>query len=239
MSNEILFLLGPVGVTRIVVVTWIVMAALVGAAALLRTRLRLHDVGSAQQVLEAVLAYLRHEIRSIIGRDPGPFLPLVASLFLFILTSNLLGLVSGTVPFLMPPTADINTTVALALVVFFAVPFYGIWLTGTVHYLKKYVQPVWIMLPFNLISEVSRTAALAVRLFGNMISGEILFGVLLSLMPFLLPLPLMFLSLITGTIQAYIFTILAIVYIGGAVRVVEQDRERDTDQDRDAASASP
>ncbi|MFW5857263.1 MAG: F0F1 ATP synthase subunit A, partial [Planctomycetota bacterium] len=137
-------------------------------------------------------------------------------------------------PGMAPPTADINTTAALAAVVFFAVPVYGVAMRGTVDYLKKYVQPVWILLPFNIISEISRTAALAVRLFGNIVSGEILFGVLLALVPLLLPLPLMFLSLITGTIQAYIFTILAIVYIGGAVRVVES--ETDTSS---AASAAP
>ena len=105
---------------------------------------------------------------------------------------------------------------------FLAVPFYGVIMTGALNYLKTYVQPVWIMLPFNIISDLSRTLALAVRLFGNMLSGEILIGVILSLVPFFLPLPLMFLSLITGTIQAYIFAVLAIVYIGGAVQVVEK-----------------
>ena len=103
-----------------------------------------------------------------------------------------------------------------------AVPCYGIALTGTTNYLKTYVQPTWIMLPFNVISDLSRTLALAVRLFGNILSGEILFGVILMLVPLLFPVLLMFLGLITGTIQAYIFAVLTIVYIGGAVKVVEE-----------------
>jgi F-type H+-transporting ATPase subunit a len=229
MSNEIVFFIGPVEVTRVVVVTWIVMAAIFVVAGILRSRLRPTAPGRAQQVLEAMIDWLREEIRNIIGRDPTPFLPLVGSLFLFILTSNLLALISSAIPYLTPPTANINTTAALALVVFLAVPFYGVAMTGTAEYLKTYVRPVWIMLPFNVLSELSRTVALAVRLFGNILSGEILFGVLLSLVPFLLPLPLMFLSLITGTIQAYIFTILAIVYIGGAVRTVERNQNQSSE----------
>ena len=151
----------------------------------------------------------------------------MASLFIFILVANLTSLVSPLVPGLKPPTADVATAAALASVVFLAVPFYGIAITGTVSYLKTYIKPVFIMLPFNVISDVSRTLALAVRLFGNMLSGEILFGVILALVPLLLPLPLMFLSLITGTIQAYIFAVLTIVYIGGAVKVTKRHEAKE------------
>jgi F-type H+-transporting ATPase subunit a len=225
VEDVVLFHVGPVPVTRIVVVTWGVMGALVLVAALVRLRLRRRDPGWVQQVVEAMLGWLQDEARAIIGRNPWPFIPLIASLFIFILTSNFVSFLSSFFVVLKPPTADINTTAALATVVFLAVPFYGVMMTGTLNYLKTYVSPVWIMLPFNIISDLSRTVALAVRLFGNILSGEILIGVMLSLAPFLLPLPLMFLSLITGTIQAYIFTVLTMVYIGGAVRVVKKHEE--------------
>ncbi len=218
---------------RVIVVTWAVMAAFILFAAFVRLKLRKKAPGTAQRVIEAILGWLGDEIKGIIGRDPGPLIPLVASLFIFILVSNLVAFV---LPFfspffedLTPPTADPFTTAALATVVFLAVPFYGITMTGTVNYLKTYIQPVY-MLPFNIISELSRTLALAVRLFGNILSGHILFAVILSLVPFFLPLPLMFLALITGTIQAYIFAILTIVYIGGAVRVVEKHETEEKTQ---------
>lgn len=222
VENLVLFELGPVPITQITVVTWGVMAALILFAAFVRLRLKKRDPGRAQQVIETMLSWLGDEIRGIIGREPGPFIPLIASLFIFILASNLVAFISSFFAVLKPPTADISTTAALATVVFLAVPFYGIAMTGTLNYLKTYVRPTWIMLPFNIISDLSRTLALAVRLFGNILSGEILFGVVLSLVPFFLPLPLMFLCLITGTIQAYIFAVLTMVYIGGAVRVAEK-----------------
>lgn len=230
LEEQVVFWLGPVPVTRILVVTWGVMAALVVFAAYVRLRLRKESPGKAQRVVEAMLSWLGDEIRGIVNRDPSPFIPLIATLFLFILTSNFVSFISSFLAVLKPPTADINTTAALATVVFLAVPAYGIAMAGTWNYLKTYIRPVWIMAPFNIISDLSRTLALAIRLFGNIFSGEILFGVVLSLVPFFLPLPLMFLSLITGTIQAYIFAVLAIVYIGGAVRVVEKHEVEDTAQ---------
>jgi len=230
VENVLLFYIGPIPITRILAVTWGVMGAIILFSLFLRLKLRKRDPGKTQQVVEAMLNWLGDEIRAIVDRDPQPFIPVVATLFIFILTSNLLALVSSFAPGLKPPTADIATTAALATVVFLAVPFYGVAMTGALNYLKTYVRPVWIMLPFNVISDLSRTLALAVRLFGNMLSGEILFGVVLALVPFFLPLPLMFLSLITGTIQAYIFAVLAIVYIGGAVKVVEKHEMEEATQ---------
>jgi len=238
VEDVVLFELGPIPVTRIIVVTWGVMLGLILFAAFIRVRLRKKNPGRPQQVTEAMLNWLGDEIRGIIGRDPGPFIPLVASLFIFILASNY---VSFILPFLSPffgelkpPTADIKTTAALAIVVFLAVPFYGIAMTGTLNYLKTYIRPVWIMAPFNIISDLSRTLALAVRLFGNILSGYILFGVIVTLVsPIVLPLlsqALMFLALITGTIQAYIFAVLTIVYIGGAVKVVAKHETEDKTQ---------
>ena len=208
--------------------TWVIMGVLVIVALFVRLTLRKKNPGRVQQLIEAILDWMGGEVRNIIGRDPAPFLPLIASLFIFILASNMSSFVSPLFPGLKPPTSDIRMTAALAGIVFLAVPFYGIMFTGTLNYLKTYVKPVFIMLPFNIISDISRTVALAVRLFGNILSGEILMGVILALLPFLLPLPLMFLSLITGAIQAYIFTVLAIVYIGGAVRVVEKHEKEES-----------
>ena len=228
MEQKIIFWLGPVAVTDVLLVSWGVMGAIILFAAFVRMKLRKANPGKVQQVVEAMFEWLGAETRAIVNRDPEPFIPLVASLFIFILTSNLYSLVSSFTPGIRPPTAHIAVTAGLATVVFFAVPFYGVMMTGTLNYLKTYVQPTWIMLPLNIISDLSRTLALAVRLFGNVFSGEILFGVVLSLVPLLLPTGLMFLSLITGTIQAYIFAVLTIVYIGGAVKVVEKHTEEGT-----------
>ena len=222
MGSDLSFHIGPIPITMTLVSTWAVMAAVVGFAMVLRGRLRVKEPCKAQQVTEAMVTWLGDEIKGIISRDPAPFIPIVGSLFIFILVANLTSLVSSFVPGLKPPTADIATTAALATVVFFAVPVYGILMTGTVNYLRTYIQPTWLMLPLNIVSELSRTLALAVRLFGNIFSGEILIGVVVSLVPFFLPTPLMILSLITGVIQAYIFAVLAVVYIGGAVKVVEK-----------------
>jgi len=213
---------GTFTVTDTVAVTWGVMAAILIVALIVRSRLNARNPGRAQQACEALIGWLEDEIRAIIGRDPAPFIPLIAAIFVFILVSNLVSLA-----YIKPPTADITTTAALALVVFLAVPFYGVMLTGPLNYLKTYVQPYWVMLPLNIIGEFARTLALAMRLFGNMFSGEILVGVMLALVPFILPLPLMFLSLIAGTVQAYIFAVLTMVYIAGAVRTVERHQPKE------------
>ncbi len=216
---------GPLTVTETVVTTWGVMGAILIVALIIRTRLSARNPGRAQQICEALIGWLEDEIRAIIGREPAPFIPLIAAIFIFILVSNLVSLA-----YFKPPTADITTTAALAFVVFLAVPFYGIMLTGPLNYLKTYTQPYWPMLPLNIIGAFARTLALAMRLFGNMFSGEILVGVMLALVPFLLPLPLMFLSLIAGTVQAYIFAVLTMVYIAGAVRTVERHQPKEETQ---------
>ena len=230
VENRILFHLGALPITQILMVSWAVMACVILAALYVRLRLSRNNPGKAQVAAEALVTWISDEIEGIVGRDPGPFIPLVASLFIFILASNFVTFISSFFEVVKPPTADITTTAALATIVFLAVPVYGIRMTGGLNYLKGYFRPVFFMLPFNIISELSRTLSLAVRLFGNIVSGEILFGVVVSLAPFFLPLPLMFLSLITGTIQAYIFAVLATVYIGGAVKVVEKKKSEETSQ---------
>jgi len=166
-------------------------------------------------------------IREIVRSDPAPYVPLTATLFLFVFTSNLVGMVPG----LSSPTSDLGVTAGLAVLVFLSVPFYGIRARGAGHYLRAYLEPNPFMLPFNLLGEVTRTLSLAVRLFGNIMSGEFLLLVVIGVVTtvlhgyarvflpvaFLLTLFLSILSLITAVIQAYIFTVLALVYIGAAV----------------------
>ena len=145
---------------------------------------------------------------------PGGYIAFIGSLFVFIATANLLTIVPGY----EPPTSSLSTTAAFALCVFVAVPLFGIRQRGWRGYLKSYLEPTVIMLPFNLISELSRTLALAVRLFGNMMSGTMIIGILLTITPFIFPIVMTALGLLTGMVQAYIFTILAAVYIAAATR---------------------
>jgi F-type H+-transporting ATPase subunit a len=157
---------------------------------------------------------MREQIRDVSQHDPGPYLPFVGTLFLFIATCNALAIVPG----FTPPTGSLSTTAALALCVLVAVPLYGIAERGLSGYLRGYARPTIFMLPFNVIGEMSRTVALAVRLYGNVMSGTVIAAILLSLVPFFFPIVMQVLGLLTGLIQAYIFAVLAMVYIASAVR---------------------
>lgn len=198
--------------------TWILMLVLVLGSVLI-TRNISKDFSPEgkvrsrwQNLLEIVVTTLEQQIKDVGLSQPREYLGFLGSLFLFIAIASL-----GTViPGYSPPTGSLSTTVALALCVFVAVPLYGILNQGLVGYLKSYTEPTIIMLPFNLISELSRTLALAVRLFGNMMSGGMIVGVLLVITPFVFPVVMTLLGLLTGMVQAYIFFILATVYIAAA-----------------------
>lgn len=207
-----LFHVGPVPVSEPVAVTWGLMAALTVYGWLATRKLRL-DPGPGQMLLELLVTAVQGQIRETLRTEPGPYLPFVATLFIFIASANLLSLVPG----LEPPTAHIETDAALAVIVFFAVHYFGVRARGLGGYLADFAKPTWIMLPLNLVSEVTRTFSLMVRLFGNIMSGVFVIGVVLSLVGLLAPIPFMALELLTGLIQAYIFTVLAMVFIGGAV----------------------
>jgi len=172
-----------------------------------------------QNLLEVLVTGIRDEIREISGQDPGRYLPFVGTLFLFIAVSNLLSIIPGY----KPPTGSLSTTAALAVCVFIAVPLYGIAQKG-LSYFKQYTKPSLLMLPFNIIGEISRTIALAMRLFGNIMSGTIIAAILLSITPLIFPVVMQALGLLIGLIQAYIFAILAMVYIAAGSRV-RQDRD--------------
>ena len=167
-----------------------------------------------QTFLEIVVTAIDNQIEEVGLRNPQKYLGFLGTLFLFVATASL-----GTViPGYEPPTGSLSTTAALALCVFVAVPFFGIEQQGVATYLKSYVQPTFIMLPFNIIGELSRTLALAVRLFGNMMSGAMIIAILLTITPFVFPVVMTALGLLTGMVQAYIFSILAAVYIAAATR---------------------
>jgi F-type H+-transporting ATPase subunit a len=205
---------GPVVLNATLVYTWIVMGVLVGGSWLATRNLSTDpEMSRWQNALETIVSYIRDQIRDIAQGDPSPYLPFVGTLFLFISLSNLL----GVVPFFEPPTSSLSTTAALALCVFVAVPLYGIGQEGLKAYLKHYIEPTPLMAPFHVISELSRTLALAVRLFGNVMSGGLIVAILLSIVPLFLPVLLNVLELLIGQIQAYIFAVLAMVYIASAI----------------------
>ena len=165
-----------------------------------------------QNLLEVLVDGIKGQIREVSRQEPGPYLPFVGTLFLFIAISNILTIVPGY----LPPTGSLSTTAALAISVFVAVPVFGIASQGIMNYLRQYLQPTFFMLPFNIIGELSRTLALAVRLYGNIMSGTVIVAILLTITPLVFPIVMQVLGLLTGLIQAYIFAILAMVYIASA-----------------------
>ena len=202
-----------------IVFTWALMAVLVVGSMLITRRLSTaHRRSRWQNLLEIVVTGIVQQIREVGVERPERYLAFLGTLFLFVAATAL----ATVVPGYEPPTGSLSTTVALALCVFVAVPLYGIREQGWRGYLKSYLEPTFIMLPFNLISELSRTLALAVRLFGNMMSGAMIVGILLTITPFLFPVVMTLLGLLTGMVQAYIFSILAAVYLAAATRPASQ-----------------
>lgn len=215
--------LGQFQLSATLVYTWVIMALILALSVAVTRRLSPGpSLPRAQNALEVIVGFIRSQVRELAGDEGDRYVPFVGTLFVFIATSNLLGVVPG----FHPPTASLSTTVALALAVFVAVPVFGIARQGLLEYLKQYLRPTPLMLPFTLIGELSRTVALAVRLFGNIMSGQLAVAILLSLVPFLFPVALQILGLITGLVQAYIFAVLAMVYIASATRV-QHERLRD------------
>jgi len=212
LAPDILFSLGPVPISRAVVTTWVIMTLLVSVSWLGVRRAQVH-AGALQTVLEIVVETLEKQIKEIIRRDPWPYLPLLGTLFIFLVVANL----SAVIPGAKPPTGHIETPAALAAIVFLSVHFFGIRSLGTEAYLKRYIKPNPILLPLNVLSELTRTFSLMIRLFGNMMSHEFVLAIVVFLAGLLLPIPFMLLGIMIGIIQAYIFTVLAAVFIGAAV----------------------
>ena len=212
LASTILFHLGPVGITRPVVTTWAIMAVLTLISWLVTGRLRLHP-DRRQIVLELLVTAIMAQIDEVIRKSPRPFLPLLGTLFIFLVAANL----SGVLPGVEAPTGKLETPAALALIVFVAVHYFGVRARGLFGYLASFAKPKLIMLPLNIVSEITRTFSLMVRLFGNVMSGEFVIALVVALAGLFVPVPLMALEILVGLVQAYIFTILATVFIGAAV----------------------
>ena len=207
---------GFVKLNATIVFTWALMAVMtLGAALVTRELSHARKLSRWQSLLEIVITAIQTQIDEVGLHQPRRYLPFLGTLFLFVAASSLCTVIPG----FEPPTASLSTTTALAACVFVAVPAFGIAGQGLGRYLGTYIEPTVVMLPFNLISEASRTLALAVRLFGNMMSGAMIVGILLTITPFVFPIVMTVLGLLTGMVQAYIFSILAAVYIAAATRV--------------------
>lgn len=209
----ILWQQGVVKLNATILTTWALMLLLTAGAWLITRRLSSEVATSRwQAALEILVTGIDAQIQEIGLAVPQHYLPFLGTLFLFIATANFLTIVPGY----EPPTGSLSTTTALALCVFAAVPVFGIGRRGWKRYLRTYREPTLLMLPFNLISEASRTLALAIRLFGNMMSGTLIIAILLTITPLLFPIAMNALGLLTGMVQAYIFCVLASVYIAAA-----------------------
>jgi F-type H+-transporting ATPase subunit a len=227
---------GNVPINATIVFTWVVMALLAVGARLITLRLSdTEQLSRWQNLLEVVVVGMRDQIRDVSHTDPKQYLPFIGTLFLFIATSNILAVVPG----FQPPTGSLSTTTALALCVLLAVPIYGIVERGIGGYLRKYIQPTIFMLPFNIIGELSRTVALAIRLYGNVMSGTVIVGILIGIAPFVFPVVMELLGLLTGLIQAYIFAVLAMVYIASATRAHAGDENNGTAPPNQDEPANP
>ncbi|MGO8928650.1 MAG: F0F1 ATP synthase subunit A [Limisphaerales bacterium] len=214
-DEQILWQHGFLKLNGTILTTWGLMLVLTVGAKLITRKLATGlRVSRWQNLLEIVVTAIKQQIEEVGLNQPEKHLGFLGTLFLFIATANLCTIFPGY----EPPTGSLSTTAALAICVFVAVPLFGIEECGPGAYLKSYLQPTAIMLPFNIISELSRTLALAIRLFGNMMSGVMIVGILLTITPFIFPIFMNALGLLTGMVQAYIFSILATVYIAAATQ---------------------
>ena len=213
MTPQIWLQVGPLGITDTVFVSAaLTLFLLVGGRLAVR-------VAWARETLEVIYEMVESMLQEMVTVDVKPLVPLILTQWVFILAANLVGLL----PIVSSPTRDLSLTAALAIVAFGAAHVYGYHAHGMA-YLRTYVQPNPIMLPFNIIGELSRTLALALRLFGNMVSGEIIGGIVVSLAGLLVPVPLMLLDVLTSVVQAYIFGMLTLVFTASAMQVVVADK---------------
>lgn len=211
ITPQIIFYLFGIPVKSTIIATWVSMLIIIVVVGLMNI--------FKPELSEMVVEFLSNLISDIMNiNNPEPYLPLIGSLAIFITVANS----TGVLPFLASPTSDINTPLALALVVFVAIYYYGIRSKGLVKFFKEFASPIFL-LPLEIVGQVSRTLSLTLRLFGNVLSGDLIVSILLSLIPLFVPLPLMGLSLLIGLLQAYVFTALASVYVASSIEVAEQE----------------
>jgi F-type H+-transporting ATPase subunit a len=216
LAADILFHIGPVPIERAVVTTWAIMAALT-VVSWLGLRKARTEAGALQTFWEIIVEAISSQVGEIMHTNTERYVPLLATLFIFLVCANL----SAVIPGLKPPTGHLETPAVLAVIVFLSVHYFGVRARGFVDYIRRYTKPNPIMLPLNVLSEITRTFSLMVRLFGNMMSHELVIAIIVFLAGLLLPIPFMLLGILIGIIQAYIFTVLAAVFIGAAVGSVE------------------
>ena len=217
LEVAVVFHIGPVMVTGPVVTTWVLIAALAIACRLATRHLRVVP-NSLQAMLETLVTEIEEQVRGIVNHDPSEFLPMLGTLFIFLVVANL----SGILPGVRAPTASLETPAALTTIVFFSVHVFGVKLHGLGGYLKGYLRPNPMLLPLNILSEFTRSFSLMMRLFGNIMSDELVIAIVVALAGLLVPIPFMAFEILVGLVQAYIFTVLAAVYIGGAVGSIEK-----------------
>ncbi len=210
---ETLFTLGPINISDTVATTWVIMTVIVVVCWLITRRLSVQP-SLLQEVVEALFEATEKTVREVLPIDPWLAVPVIGTLWILIGFANLAGLIPG----MTSPTADLNTTFAMATVSFSMTHIIGIRAQGLKGYLTHYREPSWFLLPFHLIAEATRTLALAIRLFGNMLSGDMIAVILLGVVGFLVPVPFSLLHVVIGIIQAYIFGVLTLVFIAGGLR---------------------
>ena len=206
------FHLGPLGITGSVVFTWMLMVALVGVSWLATRRLN-STPGRLQSMVEGAVLAMDEAVRVVIPEHHRVVMPFISSLWCFVIAANLAGIVPG----MNSPTADLSVTSALAVVVFLSVHWFGVRIMGPLEFLRHYLSPTPLLLPFHVIGEITRTIALALRLFGNIMSMEFAALLLLSIAGFLAPIPILMLHIVEALVQAYIFGTLALIYIAGGL----------------------
>jgi len=218
-DQVILFTWHFITINATLVYTWLIMGLLVFGSVIVTRNLSTDRTMSRwQNLLEVIVGGIRSEIRDVVREDVDVYFTFIGTLFLFILASNIFTFIPGYVA----PTSSLTTTATLAILVFFAVPIYGIAKQGILEYLKEYFRPIFIFFPFHVMGELSRTLALAVRLFGNLMSHEKVIAILLAVTPLFFPVVMQVLGLLIGLIQAYIFDVLAMVYIASATQSHEE-----------------
>ena len=220
--EPVLFNLGPLPISETVATTWAMMLCLLLICWVSSRRLKL-DPEPWQVALEGVVGAIQDAIEAVLPQHALVVLPFVGSLWIFAVVANLIGVIPG----LHGPTADLSTTSALALLVFLSVHWYGIRIHGLRQYLRHYVEPNPILLPFHIVSEISRTIALAVRLFGNIFSLEMAALLVLLVAGFLVPVPVLLLHIVEALVQAYIFGMLALIYIAGGIQSLEMKKKQE------------
>lgn len=225
--DSIIFLkYGVFKLNATILFTWIVMFILVTGSWLVTRRIVLGKVSSkAETCLESIVRFIYKQLQEIGIRTPEKYIGFIGTLFVFIGFSGLLTILPGYIP----PTGSLSTTAGLAICVFIAVPLYAIKEKGIIGFLKNYLHPFFVFLPFNIIADFTRTLALAVRLFGNTMSGTLIIGIIISVSPLLFPVFFHVLELITSIVQAYIFTVLATVFIAAATRTFEKLKQKESD----------